>query len=178
MNATTTAYLNAMVPLRTAEKSRDQLDNSHSDCPKAIPPRPPLEIFKKGLTALKDSVQKRKDGLVARLNRKEKILAVDWVWMNYEAWLDNDASHVEEDTIVGRFETASDCERGFAHLDTKEMGLEKLKKFAGEVVKISAGMTSKKRKRVVSQLMDRKHAWNVQKILFQLQLPTTSCLVV
>jgi hypothetical protein len=31
MNATTTAYLNAMVPLRTAEKSRDQLDNSHSD---------------------------------------------------------------------------------------------------------------------------------------------------
>jgi hypothetical protein len=43
------------------------------------------------------------------------------------------------------------------------MGLEKLKKFAGEVVKISADTTSKKRKRVVSQLMDGKRVWNFQK---------------
>jgi hypothetical protein len=60
-------------------------------------PRPPLEILKKGLTALKDSVQKRKDGLVARLNRKEKISAVDWLQMNHEAWLDNNTNHIKED---------------------------------------------------------------------------------
>jgi hypothetical protein len=69
---------------------------------------------------------------VAHLNRKEKISAAD------EAWLDNDANHVEEDATVSRLETASDYESEFARLNTTKMGLvEKLKKFAGEV-KVSA----------------------------------------
>jgi hypothetical protein len=84
-------------------------------------------------------IQKRKDGLVARLNRKEKISAA-------EAWLDN-ANHVEEDAMVSRLETAY-YEHGFARLDAMEMGLvEKLEKFAGEAVKISANTTSKKAKK-------------------------------
>ncbi|KAJ7898058.1 hypothetical protein B0H13DRAFT_1884448 [Mycena leptocephala] len=69
--------------------------------PKSDASAPTPRRFKKGLnTALKDSVQKRKDGLVARLNRKEKISAVDWLRIN-EAWLDNDTSHVEEDWSAG-----------------------------------------------------------------------------
>jgi hypothetical protein len=65
--------------------------------PKSDASAPTPRKFKKGLnTTLKDSVQKRKDGLVARLNRKEKISAVDWLRMNHETWLDNDASHVED----------------------------------------------------------------------------------
>jgi hypothetical protein len=99
-----------------------------------MPLRPPLEILKKALAALKDSVQKQKDGLVAHLNRKERISAAD------EAWLDNDDNYVEEDAMVSRLETASEYECEFAHLDATEMGLvEKLKKFAGEV-KVSADM--------------------------------------
>jgi hypothetical protein len=109
-------------------------------------------------------VQKRKDGLVARLNRKEKNSAAD------EAWLDN-TNHVEEDAMVSRLETAY-YEHGFARLDAMEMGLvEKLEKFAGEAVKISANTTSKKAK---------KGGWETclecAKILL-LQLPITSCLV-
>ncbi|KAJ7930677.1 hypothetical protein B0H13DRAFT_1858491 [Mycena leptocephala] len=70
--------------------------------PKSDASTPTPRKFKKGLNiALKDSVQKRKDGLVARLNRK-KIFAVDWLRMNHEAWLDNDTSHIEEDWSAGQ----------------------------------------------------------------------------
>jgi hypothetical protein len=36
-------------------------------------PHPSLEILKQGLSALKETVKKRKDGLTARLRKKEKI---------------------------------------------------------------------------------------------------------
>ena len=36
-------------------------------------PPPSLELLKHGLSALKETVKKRKDGLTARLRKKEKI---------------------------------------------------------------------------------------------------------
>ncbi|KAJ7936040.1 hypothetical protein B0H13DRAFT_1853742 [Mycena leptocephala] len=111
-------------------------------CPRAHPSK----YSRKVLPHSRIVSKKRKDGLVAHLNRREKISAVDWLrTVNHKASLDNDANRVEEDSWL---ETASDYERGFAHLDTKEMGLKKLKRFAVEVVKIYANTTSKKRKRV------------------------------
>ncbi|KAJ7936075.1 hypothetical protein B0H13DRAFT_1853773 [Mycena leptocephala] len=108
-------------------------------CPKAMPPRPPFEILKKGLTALKNSVEKTKRWLGGPSQQKGEDFGCGLAADN------NDANRVEEDSWL---ETASDYERGFAHLDTKEMGLKKLKRFAVEVVKIYANTTSKKRKRV------------------------------
>jgi hypothetical protein len=53
-----------------------------------------LEILKKGLCALKEQVKKRKDSLIKRLKKKESISETD------EAWLDNEANHVDEDAVI------------------------------------------------------------------------------
>ncbi|KAJ6495870.1 hypothetical protein DFH09DRAFT_1103675 [Mycena vulgaris] len=78
-----------------------------------MPPRPSLEVLRKGLSLLKESVKTRKDGLMNCLRRKEKISASD------EAWLDDAANHVDEDAVMNKLENASDYERGFARLDVK-----------------------------------------------------------
>ncbi|KAJ6605570.1 hypothetical protein DFH09DRAFT_1067823 [Mycena vulgaris] len=110
-----------------------------------MPPRPSLEILRKGLSLLKESVETRKDGLMSRLRRKEKISASD------EAWLDDAANHVDEDAVMDKLEKASDYERGFARLDAKELGLvEKLRQRAGDVGKKAEDMASKKRKKVLA----------------------------
>jgi hypothetical protein len=53
-----------------------------------------LEILKKRLCALKEQVKKRKDSLTEHLKKKELISETD------EAWLDNEANHVDEDAVI------------------------------------------------------------------------------
>ncbi|KAJ7462592.1 hypothetical protein FB451DRAFT_1180890 [Mycena latifolia] len=49
-----------------------------------------------------------------------------------EAWLDNDANHVDEDVLIDTLENASDYERGLSHLDLKQKRLvQKLQELAG-----------------------------------------------
>jgi hypothetical protein len=104
-------------------------------------PHPSLEILKQGLSALKETVKKRKDGLTARLRKKEKISDAD------AAWLDNEGNVVEEDAVIDKLEKASDYERGYARLDTKEVGLvDNLRKLAEGLGQKAAEMVSKKRK--------------------------------
>jgi hypothetical protein len=99
-----------------------------------------LEILKKGLCALKEQVKKRKDSLTECLKKKESISETDG------AWLDNEANHVDEDTLIDSLENASDYERGLVRLDSKQKGLvEKLKALA---VGVRSGEPSKKRKSV------------------------------
>jgi hypothetical protein len=66
----------------------------------------PLDVLKKGLSKLKDSIEERKDNLLACLNRKEKISDED------EEWLDNAGNVVDEEAVVDLLENASDYEHG------------------------------------------------------------------
>ncbi|KAJ6605485.1 hypothetical protein DFH09DRAFT_1067756 [Mycena vulgaris] len=85
-----------------------------------------LALLKKGLTAYKERVKNRKDDLTQRLNKEEKISPAD------EAWLDNEANHVDEDALIDTLENASDYERGLSRLDSKQKGLiRKLKDLGG-----------------------------------------------
>ena len=62
----------------------------------------PLELLKSGLTKLKNLTKTRKDDLLARLNRKEKIST------NEEEWFDNAANPVDEEAVIDLLENASD----------------------------------------------------------------------
>jgi hypothetical protein len=85
-----------------------------------------LELLKKGLSTLQKQVKKRKDALLERLARKEKIPAAD------EAWLDDHANDVDERTLIDKLEKASDYERGLCRLDSKEKALvDHLKELGG-----------------------------------------------
>lgn len=102
----------------------------------------PLAVLKKGLSILKDTVKKRREGLVARLKKKETISDAD------TAWLDNDANQVDEDALIDKLDKASDYERGLSRLNSQERGivaqLTELARETGETV----GKASGKRKSV------------------------------
>ena len=53
----------------------------------------PLDVLKSGLTNLKNLTKTRRDDLLARLHRKEKISAKE------EEWLDNAANSVDEEVL-------------------------------------------------------------------------------
>jgi ribosome assembly protein YihI (activator of Der GTPase) len=108
-----------------------------------MPSTPALEILRKGLNALKNQVKKRKDALLERLNKKEKISAAD------EEWLDQGANHIEEDQLLDKLETVSDYERGLARLDSKEKGMVEKLEALGRDSKGTAPAVSNKRKSVL-----------------------------
>ncbi|KAJ7794662.1 hypothetical protein B0H14DRAFT_2922691, partial [Mycena olivaceomarginata] len=82
-----------------------------------------LDAIKRGLTSFQGTQKSRKDALLARLARKEKISDEE------EHWLDNDANNVDECALIQELETASDFERGMARLDSaKQKLLAKLKR--------------------------------------------------
>ena len=100
----------------------------------------PLAVLKKGLSILKDTVKKRREGLVARLKKKEAISDAD------TAWLDNDANQVDEDALIDKLDKASDYERGLSRLDSQERGIvAQLTELAGETGE-TVGKASGKRK--------------------------------
>jgi hypothetical protein len=100
-----------------------------------------LARLKSGLSALKKTVQKWRDALTERLKKEEKLSEAE------EAWLDNDANHVEEDALMDKLENASDFERGLSRLDSREAGLvEKLKELAGDFGQQVVDKVSNKRK--------------------------------
>ncbi|KAJ7485821.1 hypothetical protein FB451DRAFT_1169053 [Mycena latifolia] len=76
-----------------------------------------LEVLHKGRASLKENFKKRRDELAQRLKKEEKISEAD------EAWLDNDANHVNEDVLIDTLKNASDYECGLSHLDLKQKGL-------------------------------------------------------
>ena len=89
----------------------------------------PLDVLKSGLTNLKNLTKTRRDDLLARLHRKEKISAKE------EEWLDNAANPVDEEAVVVLLENASDYERGLTRLNLQQKSLvEKLKELSEKVV--------------------------------------------
>jgi len=91
----------------------------------------PIDVLKKGLSSLRDCVKARKDDILARLQRKERISDED------EHWLDNEANHVEEEAIINALETASDYDRGLERLDSQQKTLvEKLKELGGGITRV------------------------------------------
>ena len=54
----------------------------------------PLNVLKSGLTKLKNLTKSKKDDLLARLHRKEKISTEEG------EWLDNVANLVDEEAII------------------------------------------------------------------------------
>ena len=87
----------------------------------------PLDVLKKGLSKLKNSVKERRDHLLAFLNRKEKISDED------EEWLDNAGNVVDEEAVVDLLENASDYEHGLIRLTSQQKSLvEKLKELGGK----------------------------------------------
>ncbi|KAJ6450820.1 hypothetical protein C8R47DRAFT_1230103 [Mycena vitilis] len=107
-------------------------------------PHPPLEILKKGLAALKQSVKKRRDDLVARLKREEKVSPAD------EAWLDTAGNQADEDFIIRVLDDASDYDLAFTRLDADQIGLVEKLKALGKEEEGGEGSTSaasNKRKR-------------------------------
>ena len=91
----------------------------------------PLDVLKSGLTKLKNLTKSKKDDLLARLHRKEKISTEE------EEWLDNVANLVDEEAIIDFLENASDYdEHGLARLNSQQKSLvEKLKELGGGVKK-------------------------------------------
>ena len=89
----------------------------------------PLDLLKKGLSKLKDSIKERKDNLLACLNRKEKISDED------EEWLDSAGNVVDEEAVVSLLENASDYEHGLTQLQVTSQQktlVEKLKVLGGK----------------------------------------------
>ncbi|KAJ6573769.1 hypothetical protein DFH09DRAFT_1311856 [Mycena vulgaris] len=74
---------------------------------------------------------------------KSKILS-----LSEDAWLDDEANHVDEDALIDKLEKASDYEAALSRLDSRETRvLEKLQGLAGEVGEKSVAKASNKRKR-------------------------------
>ena len=101
----------------------------------------PLDVLKSGLDKLKSQFQGRKNDLLARLSRKEKLSAED------EEWLDHDANLVDEEALVDTLDEASDYERKLAMLDTNKRSLvQKLMGYGAEKADVN-GIPGKKRAR-------------------------------
>jgi len=100
----------------------------------------PLDSLKKGLANFSKQIKDRKDGLNAKLLRRETISSDD------EEWLDHEANTINEQRILDELEAASDYERGLEKLDGDGRAIvTKLKEWAGELVKVAGN----KRKRTV-----------------------------
>jgi hypothetical protein len=105
-----------------------------------MPAHPSLAILKKGLSVLTQGVQTRKDALMERLGKGEILSPSE------DAWLDDEANHVDEDGLIEKLEKASDYEATLSRLDSREAKvLEKLQGLAGEVGE-SVAKASNKRK--------------------------------
>ena len=88
---------------------------------------------------------RRKDNLLACLNRKEKISDED------EEWLDNVGNLVDEEAVVDLLENVYDYEHGLTQLTSQQKSLvEKLKELGGKVKK--AVLPGNKRKSITSHL--------------------------
>jgi hypothetical protein len=106
-----------------------------------MPSHPLLATLKKGLSVLKDTIKKRRDGLLERLKNNDKLT------VDEDTWLDQDANLVEEDAVIDKPENASDYERGFSHLNSKELGLiETLNGLAEGLDQKVSAMVGNKRK--------------------------------
>jgi hypothetical protein len=67
----------------------------------------------------------------------------DYVRRRRSQMLDNEGNVVEEDAVIDKLEKASDYERGYARLDTKEVGLvDNLRKLAEGLGQKAAEMVS------------------------------------
>jgi vacuolar-type H+-ATPase subunit E/Vma4 len=100
-----------------------------------------LDVLKSGLTKLKNLAKTKKDDLLARLHRKEKILTEE------EEWLDHAANPVDKEAIIKLLENASDYERGLTRLNSQQKALvDKLKELSGGIKKVA--LTGNKRKSI------------------------------
>ena len=90
----------------------------------------PLDILKKGLVKLKNSLKAKKEQLEAKLSRQESISSSD------EQWLDNEANTVDEQCVIDTLESSSNYKQGLEHLD--EVGkviVKKLREWDGVLAK-------------------------------------------
>ena len=77
----------------------------------------PLDVLKSGLRKLQSQFQQKRDNLLARLARKEKLSPEE------EEWLDHEANLVDEEALVDTLDKASDYERKLSMLDMNKQSL-------------------------------------------------------
>jgi hypothetical protein len=77
-----------------------------------------INVLKKGLSKLKNSIKERKDNLLTFLNRKEKISDEDEEWR-----LENAGNVADEEAVVDLLENVSDYECGLTWLTSQQKTL-------------------------------------------------------
>jgi hypothetical protein len=91
-----------------------------------------LKGLEKGLKLLKNRIKERKDVIVAKLNRKEKVSSDD------ETWLDNEGNTVDEDRVVDVLKRAHTPERVLNEIDAADKEVvRKLRESGGEIPKMA-----------------------------------------
>ena len=95
----------------------------------------PLDVLKEGLSKLQAEIQGRKNDLLVRLHRNEKISE------GGGHWLDQDANLVDEEALIGVLEKASDYKSKLTSFDSdvqKRLLIQKLMaavNLTGEVIR-------------------------------------------
>jgi predicted RNase H-like nuclease (RuvC/YqgF family) len=90
---------------------------------------PSLEVLEKGLSALKDEINPRKEDI---LNRKRKQISV---CSDDEQWLDGEANLIDEERVIERLQCALDYKKELKLLDNAgKMIVERLRSYAGDMV--------------------------------------------
>ena len=92
----------------------------------------PLEVLKKGLAKITETIKTRKKELGAKLARAETILSSD------ERWLDGEANTVDEQCVLDTLQSASDYSQGLEQLDENGKAIvRKLREWAGDLAKVA-----------------------------------------
>jgi hypothetical protein len=92
----------------------------------------PLDVLKKGLSNVTQSLKVRKDELNAKLARKGSISSSD------EHWLDHEGNIVDEQRVIETLEAASDYERAIEGFDEPGKAIvKKVREWAGDLAKIA-----------------------------------------
>ena len=92
----------------------------------------PIATLKKGLLEFSKKIKARKDKLIDKLAKNEKLSDDD------EHWLDYEANTVDEQRVLDILEAASDYEKEIGRLDGKSKGIVKLREWAGDTNKAAA----------------------------------------
>jgi hypothetical protein len=103
-----------------------------------------LKGLEKGLKLFENRIKERKDVIIAKLNRKEKVSSDE------EVWLDNEGNTVDEDRVVYALKRAHTPEMVLNEMDAADKEVvRRLQELGGDIPKL-AGNRRKRKCHVVS----------------------------
>ena len=104
-----------------------------------------LRVLKKGFDRLTESTKARRDAILARVKRGEKVSDAD------ERFIDQEANLVDEQAVLDTLEESSDFERDIGKLSEKDKSVvNRLKAAAGSVGKAFKKVASSAVKKTVA----------------------------